>query len=137
MALGGPNKRTDYHINHTEEYFYQFKGDMLLKTVQNGEFIDIPIKEGEMFVLPRSIPHNPCRFANTIGLVIETKRPQGVLDTMRWYCKQCKAIVYEESFYCVDLGVQLKPVIAKYTDNQDLRTCKSCGFINSPVHDWD
>jgi 3-hydroxyanthranilate 3,4-dioxygenase len=130
MAVGGPNNRTDYHVNHTEEYFYQYKGDMLLKTVQENEFIDVPIKEGEMFMLPASIPHNPCRFADTIGIVIEIKRPKGVLDSLRWYCEICRNVVYEESFYCEDLGVQLKPVIEEYQRNPEKRTCKSCNHIN-------
>ncbi|KAJ3272445.1 3-hydroxyanthranilic acid dioxygenase [Terramyces sp. JEL0728] len=121
MALGGPNLRTDYHVNPTEEYFYQHKGDMLLKIVHEGEFKDLPIKEGEMFLLPANIPHNPCRFKDTIGLVIEVKRPAGQNDTLRWYCEACKEIVYQESFYCTNLGVQLKPVIEKYANDASLR----------------
>ncbi|KAI8607388.1 3-hydroxyanthranilic acid dioxygenase, required for the de novo biosynthesis of NAD from tryptophan [Chytriomyces sp. MP71] len=132
MALGGPNKRTDYHVNPTEEYFYQHKGDMLLKVVDNGAFKDVPIREGEMFLLPANIPHNPVRFENTIGIVIEMKRPLDSRDSLRWYCERedCRKVVYEESFYCTNLGVQLKPVIEKFAASEELRTCKACGTVN-------
>ncbi|KAJ3242431.1 3-hydroxyanthranilic acid dioxygenase [Chytriomyces hyalinus] len=133
MALGGPNKRTDYHVNATEEYFYQYKGDMLLKVVENGEFKDVPIKEGEMLLLPANIPHNPVRFEDTIGIVIEMKRPLDSLDSLRWYCERedCREIVYQESFYCTNLGIQLKPVIEKFAASAELRTCKKCGTVNT------
>lgn len=45
FVVGGPNQRTDYHINMTEEFFYQLKGDMVLKTVVDGHFVDVPIPE--------------------------------------------------------------------------------------------
>ncbi|KAF9288214.1 3-hydroxyanthranilic acid dioxygenase [Mortierella alpina] len=131
MAVGGPNARTDYHVNETEEWFYQYKGDMLLKVVDSGEFKDIHIKEGEMFLLPANVPHNPVRFADTVGIVIERQRPAEALDRLRWYCDQCKEIVYEESFHCVDLGKQLAPVINRYAADISLRKCKACGHTNT------
>jgi hypothetical protein len=43
-----------------------------------------------------------------VGIVMERQRQQGETDHLRWYCDACCAIVYEESFFCTDLGSQLK-----------------------------
>ncbi|OZJ04218.1 3-hydroxyanthranilate 3,4-dioxygenase [Bifiguratus adelaidae] len=131
QAVGGPNKRTDYHINETEEWFYQHKGAMCLKVVDNGEFRDIEIGEGEMFLLPGNTPHNPVRFADTIGIVIERVRAPEHIDRLRWYCSNCREIVHEASFHCTDLGTQLKPIIEEFAHNEQLRTCNKCGTVNT------
>ncbi|KAI0136641.1 3-hydroxyanthranilic acid dioxygenase [Xylariales sp. AK1849] len=133
MIVGGPNARTDYHINQTPEWFYQYKGAMMLKVVDDGEFRDIIIREGDMFLLPGNTPHNPVRFANTVGIVLEQHRPEGSIDKMRWYCQECSEIVHEAAFHCTDLGTQIKGAIEKFMSSEENRKCKHCGEIANSV----
>ncbi|KAM7205800.1 3-hydroxyanthranilic acid dioxygenase [Naviculisporaceae sp. PSN 640] len=138
MIVGGPNARTDYHINTTPEWFYQYKGAMLLKVVDSSTpdspFKDIIISEGSMFLLPPNTPHNPVRFADTVGIVLEQKRPEGSVDKMRWYCgnETCREIVYEAAFHCTNLGTQIKAAVEDFKGDLEKRTCKKCG----EVADW-
>ncbi|KAK2065926.1 3-hydroxyanthranilic acid dioxygenase [Colletotrichum caudatum] len=129
MIVGGPNARTDYHINQTPEWFYQYKGAMMLKVVDEGVFKDIIIREGDMFLLPGNTPHNPVRFANTVGVVLEQRRPEGSLDRMRWYCESCRDVVHEAAFHCTDLGTQIKAAVEAFKADEQARTCKKCGTV--------
>lgn len=129
MIVGGPNERTDYHINETAEWFYQYKGGMLLKVVDDGQFRDIRINEGEMFLLPPNTPHNPVRFSNTVGIVLEQRRPEESLDRLRWYCQSCGEKVHEAAFYCTDLGTQIKEAVNRFKADKEARTCKNCGTL--------
>ena len=133
MVVGGPNKRKDYHVDPLEEFFYQLEGDMLLKIIDNGKKVDMIIKEGEIFLLPKNIPHSPQRFLNTIGLVIEYKRSNGVLDTFQWYCDSCYNLLHEVKVELEDIVVQLPAVFESYWENISARTCESCGEIQEPV----
>ncbi len=135
MAIGGPNNRTDYHINQTEEWFYQIRGRMVLKIVDESTtpptFRDIPVEEGSMLLLPGRVPHSPQRFADTLGIVIERTRTgsNSVDDILRWYCSVCRGIVYEESFLCRDVQQQLKEIINRYHAGD--KTCPTCGHVNT------
>ena len=129
MVVGGPNQRTDYHVNPTEELFFQVEGDIVLKVIEDGTPRDLPIRQGEMFVLPANVPHSPRRPAGTVGLVIEQARPEQANDHMRWYCPKCGALIHDAEFHLVDLGKQLKPIIEEFNGSEALRTCKSCGTV--------
>jgi 3-hydroxyanthranilate 3,4-dioxygenase len=129
MIVGGPNQRTDYHINSTPEWFYQYKGSMLLKIVDSGEFRDVHIHEGDMFLLPADTPHNPVRFEDTVGIVLEQKRPGDSVDRLRWYCQSCGEKVHEAAFHCTDLGTQIRDAVNAFKENKEARTCRNCGTL--------
>ncbi len=133
FIVGGPNARKDYHINQSEEFFWMIEGDMVLKVVEDGDFRDVDIREGEIFLLPAGVPHSPQRKADTVGLVIEHKRPEGVEDQLRWYCESCGEVLHEDSFYLVDIVGQLKKAIEDFWADDDKRTCANCGARLEPA----
>ena len=129
--IGGPNERTDYHDDPMEEFFYQIEGDMVLRIMEDGKPKDVPIKEGEILLLPPHVRHSPQRPAATIGLVIEPKRPQGDLDAFEWYCLECNALIYREEFQLGSIVRDIPPVFQKfYATSVADRTCKECGAVH-------
>lgn len=132
MIVGGPNARKDYHFNETEELYYQVEGDIVVKIIDDGVFKDIPIKEGEMFLLPPKTPHSPQRGANTVGLVIEKKRDTVEDDGFMWFCENCGSKLYEETLHVSDIVQQLPPVMNRFWEDVMKRTCNQCGTVMQP-----
>ena len=119
MMVGGPNARKDYHFNETEELFYQWKGDIVVGIQEEGKAVDIEIKEGEMFLLPAGVPHQPRRGPDTVGLVIEVKRADREMkDGLMWFARSVitncmKIILYFEILKLIssldsDISIPLK-----------------------------
>lgn len=127
MAVGGPNARKDYHYNETPEFFYQIKGEITLKIIENGEFKDIVLREGDIYLLNPKTPHSPQRKANTIGLVIEQKRPEGMLDGFMWFCENCGNKLYEEFLPVSNIVTQLPEIFNRFFTDETLCTCQKCG----------
>jgi len=133
MVVGGPNTRKDYHIDEGEEFFYQLEGDMNLRIMENGIPRDVPINEGDIFLLPPKVPHSPQRLKNTVGLVIERKRRSGELDGFQWYCDNCHSLLYEKYLPLTDIVKQLPPIFNGFWNNEDARTCNSCNaYLEKP-----
>ncbi len=132
MIVGGPNSRKDYHFEDGEELFYQLEGDIVVKTIQDGKQVDVPIKEGEMFLLPPLTPHSPQRGVNTIGLVIERYRKPHEKDACMWFCEKCDHKLFEEFFSLEDIVTQLPIVMNSFYSSLEKRTCKKCGSIMEP-----
>jgi 3-hydroxyanthranilate 3,4-dioxygenase len=129
MAVGGPNARKDYHYNESEEFFYQLEGDIKVKIQENGKAVEIPIKEGEVFLLPAKVPHSPIRPANSIGMVIETKRKESEKDGLLWFCENCNHKLFEKYFKLTNIEKDFLPVFGEYYGSIENRTCKNCGTV--------
>ena len=129
MVVGGPNARKDYHIDPGQEFFYQLEGEMVLKTMQDGRAVDLPIRAGEILLLPGLVPHSPQRAAGSVGLVIERARRPGEQDGFQWYCERCGARLYEEFFVLTDIEKQFPPVFERFYASKDKRTCSHCGTV--------
>ena len=129
MVVGGPNARDDYHVDEGPEFFYQLEGEMVLRTIQDDQRVDIPIKAGEILMLPPRVPHSPQRFENSVGLVVERKRQPQELDGFAWYCNQCDNKLYEEFLYVSDIVGQLPPIFERFYNSVENRTCDNCGAV--------
>ncbi|MBI1950505.1 MAG: 3-hydroxyanthranilate 3,4-dioxygenase [Acidobacteria bacterium] len=130
MIVGGPNRRNDFHIDAGEELFYQIEGDIVLKVIEDGKPRDIPIREGDMLLLPPFVPHSPQRPAGTVGMVVERQRLPEEEDRFRWYCEGCGTVLHEAALHVTDLGTQLKPILEGFRNNESLRTCRKCGKVS-------
>ncbi|MDX2002949.1 MAG: 3-hydroxyanthranilate 3,4-dioxygenase [Chitinophagales bacterium] len=132
MVVGGPNARKDYHYNEGEEFFYQLEGDIVVKIVEHGKQVDIPIKAGDIFLLPPRTPHSPQRGAGSVGLVIERYRKAGEKDAFMWFCENCDHPLHEEWLDLTDIVQQLPVVMNNFYASEVLRTCENCGSVMQP-----
>ena len=128
----GPNTRNDYHVNVTEELFYQLKGDIAvrIRPLDGSDPHDVIIREGEMWLMPRNIPHRPQRPADTIGLIVEFPRPEGAVDMLRWYCNCDQHLVHEAEFRLKHIDEDLHKVMDDFWNGpEEIRTCSVCNTV--------
>jgi 3-hydroxyanthranilate 3,4-dioxygenase len=132
MVVGGPNARKDYHYNESEEFFYQLEGDIHVGIQEDGKAVLVPIKEGEIFLLPPKVPHSPMRGPNTVGLVMERKRRPDEKDGLLWFCEKCNNKLYEEYFPLKNIMTQFQEVFNRFYGSEEHRTCKKCKHVMEP-----
>ena len=130
MIVGGPNARKDYHYNESEELFYQLEGDINVRIQEDGKAVDVPIKEGEMFLLPANVPHSPMRSEGSVGLVIECVRiGTDMKDGLMWFCDKCNNKLHETYFPLTNIEKDFLPRFREFYGSEELRTCDSCGHV--------
>lgn len=144
MVVGGPNTRVDFHDDPVEEWFYQIKGDMMLKIAEGGTIYDVPIREGEVFMMPSHTIHAPQRPNEGFGIVVESPRMAGMREAFQWYCFECEALVHRieipgltDPSYIV---TALPQVYDSFHNDMEARTCPDCGAVHpgkgKPPPEW-
>ncbi|MEA3151189.1 MAG: 3-hydroxyanthranilate 3,4-dioxygenase [Gammaproteobacteria bacterium] len=129
MAVGGPNSRKDFHHDPGEEFFFQLEGSMVLRIAEGGRLTDIPIHEGEVFLLPREVPHSPQRPAGSVGIVVERRRRPEELDGFSWYCEHCGNRLHLERVPVSNIESQLPAIFSRFYSSLEHRTCGVCGTV--------
>lgn len=131
-VVGGPNSRRDYHDDPTEEFFYQLEGDIFIRVMEEAGKapVEIPIRQGEVFLLPKHMRHSPQRGPNTVGMVVEMPRPEGTLDGFEWYCPNCHHLVYRAEVRLKNIVRDLPPIFERFNSDESLRRCKNCGTLH-------
>lgn len=136
-VVGGPNQRTDFHDDPYEEFFYQFKGEASLLVTEGERFTRVPLREGDIFLLPAHVRHSPQRpQEGSLCLVIERSRPAGTRDGFEWYCGRCGRIVHRVECQLVSIVDDLPPLFGEfYNRGEAKRRCTHCEAVH-PGRDW-
>ena len=131
QVVGGPNERTDFHVDPYEEWFFQFRGDMHINLQTEDGVVTQHVREGEMWLLPRNTPHSPQRpIPGSVGIVLERIREEGVREKFQWYCLNCNALVHEVELQVRDIVVDLPPVFEQFYADETIRKCGNCGVVH-------
>jgi 3-hydroxyanthranilate 3,4-dioxygenase len=129
--VGGPNSRTDFHDNPTEEIFYQIQGNAYLNIWDRGQFDRIDLHAGDIFLLPAHVIHSPQRPEPGLCLLVESPRPQGQPDSLNWYCPKCATLVWGATQQLGSLVDDLPRVYELfYATSDEQRRCPSCGTVH-------
>lgn len=131
MVVGGPNARTDYHIEAGEEWFYQLEGVLTLKLIDAGQHYEVKLGPGDTLCVPSGVAHSPQRAPGSVGIVVERERRPGEQDQLVWFCPnpECRNELNRATFVCRDLELDLKPIITNFYADLRKRTCSICGTV--------
>ena len=127
MIIKGPNARNDFHQVDSEEFFLQLKGDIKVRIREGEHIVDHLVREGETFFIPANVVHAPVRPPDTLGLVVERRRPPGEHEHVIFYCEKCEALVEDIDFDCADIVQAFRQAMLDFWADDARRTCKKCG----------
>jgi 3-hydroxyanthranilate 3,4-dioxygenase len=137
FIVGGPNQRTDFHVDPYEEYFHQMRGNASLLVADRGRIERVHLREGDIFLLPAFVRHSPQRpEAGSLAMVIERRRAPTDIDAFEWYCAHCGTQVARREVNVKQIDEDLPKAFASFYDTEAAsRLCPDCGTVH-PGRDW-
>ena len=67
---------------------------------------------------------------NSLCIVIERTRADGIKDGFEWYCPNCHALVHRVEVQLKSIVDDLPPLFAAFYANPDARRCGQCGTVH-------
>jgi 3-hydroxyanthranilate 3,4-dioxygenase len=129
MMIKGPNRRNDFHVDPGDEIFIQLKGDIQVDLMMDGKRETRIVQEGEMFFIPKFVPHCPMRPADSWGFVVERQRRSDEPDGVEWYCENCGHLLARASFHVSNIEVELREALETFNADVARRTCTKCHAV--------
>jgi len=131
-VVGGPNARSDFHDDPLEEFFHQFKGNAHLLVMDRGRYERVDLNEGDIFLMPPHLLHSPQRpEPDSRCLVVERRRPAGLVDAFQWHCAACGHRVERIEVQLRDIVADLPATYQRfYESSAAARTCSRCGAVH-------
>ena len=131
MVVGGPNQRVDFHDDPEEEFFYQLRGDMVLKVIENGEFATFPFGRGMCFCFRRmSVTRRSGRCLARSGWSWRARGGARSRMVSNGTCFGCGNRLHRVEVGVKNIVTDLPPLFAAFYADTAARTCKQCGAVH-------
>jgi 3-hydroxyanthranilate 3,4-dioxygenase len=97
--------------------------------LQDGKHELAVLNAGDLFLLPRNLPHSPRRADGSWTLVVERIRSPQEIDRFIWPCEKCGNNLCETEVRFDDPSDAVTNATNRMKSDPALATCNNCGQV--------